>query len=60
MISCSGLCCGGIQRAAITKERYLMILLLRFTVYTKFEEYSKIQVQDANLISFVESSENIG
>jgi hypothetical protein len=60
MISCSGLCCGGIQCAAITKERYLMILLLRFTVYTKFEEYSKIQVQDANLISFVESSENLG
>jgi hypothetical protein len=37
-----------------------MILLLRFTVYTKFEEYSKIQVQDANLISLVESSENLG
>jgi hypothetical protein len=37
-----------------------MILLLRFTVYTKFEEHSKIQVADANLISFVESSENLG
>ncbi len=37
-----------------------MSLLLRFTVYTKFEEHSNIQVQDANLISFVESSEILG